>query len=447
MKIKNILIGIALMLGCCGCKKMIVVATPINQLTTDKVFADSTSATSALLNIYAQYDNLINTNSTKYYGMYADELNFTGTDQNSVDFVQGTVSITNSADLNIWRNNYSSIYQCNQLITQFKSGQNITANTANQFVSEAKFLRAYSYFYLSNSFGAVPLLLNTDATYSAQASRTDSATVYAQIVQDLKDAQSGLSVSYQGTGKVRANKWAATALLARVYLYQKDWANAESMTSAVINSGLYGPLETPANVFLAGSKESILQFYTQNGFSIDCPSLIPSSGLPNYPLTTTLLNAFEVGDLRKSVWAKATVVNGASYFYPYKYHNRTTTTTAPEYLVALRLAEQFLIRAEARARQNNINGAQSDLNTIRSRAGLPNTTATSQALLLDAIMHERQVEFFTEWGHRFFDLKRTGRINPVIGAYKTTWKSTASLLPIPQNEITYDGNLTQNAGY
>ena len=117
--------------------------------------------------------------------------------------------------------------------------------------------------------------------------------------------------------------------------------------------------------------------------------------------------------------------------------------------MVLRLAEQYLIRAEARAEQNNLTGAVADLNIIRNRAGLPNTTAVTQGDILTAIMHERQVELFSEWGHRFFDLKRTGQANTVLGAIasKQPWNTNQLLYPIPVSETTNDAFLQQNPGY
>ena len=116
-----------------------------------------------------------------------------------------------------------------------------------------------------------------------------------------------------------------------------------------------------------------------------------------------------------------------------------------------RLAEQYLIRAEARAQQNNISGAQADLNAIRTRAGLANVTATTQTGLVTAIYHERQIELFTEFGHRWFDLKRTGQLDAVMGIAAPqkggTWASYKALIPIPASEISINPHLTQNPGY
>ena len=124
-----------------------------------------------------------------------------------------------------------------------------------------------------------------------------------------------------------------------------------------------------------------------------------------------------------------------------------------EILMVLRLAEQFLIRGEARARQNNISGAQNDLNAIRTRAVLKSTTANDMPSLLAAIQHERQVELFTEWGHRWLDLKRVGAIDAVMNgvtplkANGVAWQPFQQLYPLLTNDLIKDANLVQNSGY
>lgn len=437
-----------LILAITGCNKLVDVNTPQNQLTTDKIFTDTNSTKAALVNIYAYLEKSVNPNYNKYLDVYTDDFTYLSTGADGIAFNLGNIPSTNSVVKSFWSNSYFVIYSCNDIITQLKTSSNIPAGMVNSLTGEAKFLRAYTYFYLINSFGAVPLVLTTDVNNVANAMQTDSATVYAQIKQDLTDAQNVLTSSYTGTGKVRANKWAASALLSRVYLYQQDWNDAETSATNIINSGQYTPLATPASVFLANSQESILQFYTQNGFITDATSLIPTSGLPGYAATQNLLNSFETGDLRKASWLKGTIVSGATYYYPYKYHNRATNTTTPEYLTALRVSEQYLIRAEARAQQGNVPGAVQDLNIIRQRAGLPSlSTALSKSLCLNAIQQEWRIEFFGEWGNRYLDLKRTGRINNVLTAYKASWLPKSIVLPIPSTEITVDPNLKQNAGY
>ncbi len=434
-----------------GCKKLIEVSTPQNQLTTDKVFADTSSATAAMVNVYAMLNNNIDPNYNKYMGIYTDELNYYGASPDAVQYSTSKLSATNSTNSTFWSYCYSAIYACNQIIEGLTNANAIPASTSNSLTAEAKFLRAYCYLYLTTTYGAVPLILTTDVNQTSRASRTDSAQVFSQIIQDLQSAQHTLPETYIGGEKTRANKWAAIALLARVELYQHNWQEAETQASAVINANQYS-LNSPSTIFLANSNETILALWTQYGYINDSPNLIPTSGVPNYPVTQNLINAFEPGDLRMANWLKpVSVSSGGSttvYYYPYKYHNRSANTAAPEYLVVLRLAEQYLIRAEAFAQQGNLPSAIADLNTIRERAGLNKlANSISQTACLNDVAQEWRIEFAFEWGHRFLDLKRLGRINPVMSNYKTNWSPQADLLPIPKNDLSSDPYLSQNSGY
>ncbi|HVS96209.1 MAG TPA: RagB/SusD family nutrient uptake outer membrane protein, partial [Puia sp.] len=180
---------------------------------------------------------------------------------------------------------------------------------------------------------------------------------------------------------------------------------------------------------------------------------VPSSASikPSYGLSSVVLAAFEPGDQRRLDWVDSNKIAGTVYYYPYKYKTRLATP-ALEYYVVLRLGEQYLIEAEAEAQLGSLTAAIASLDKIRVRAGLPAVAQTNpgigQADLLAAIDHENQVEFFCEWGHRWFDLKRLGRINAVLGAEKpAVWHPTDALYPIPNNEILTNPNITQNAGY
>jgi len=145
-------------------------------------------------------------------------------------------------------------------------------------------------------------------------------------------------------------------------------------------------------------------------------------------------------------WVDSITESGQTYYFPFKYKIQSGATLT-EYSMVLRLAELYLIRAEARVYLNNLSGAEEDLNVIRNRAGLPVTDATDNTTLLNAIMQERRVELFTEWGHRWLDLKRTGQADSVLAPQKPQWQTTSVLYPIPQSEIQNDPNLIQNPGY
>jgi starch-binding outer membrane protein, SusD/RagB family len=265
-----------------------------------------------------------------------------------------------------------------------------------------------------------------------------------------------MSANYITDGKVRPNAYTATALLAKVYLYQKQWALAEAQASQIINSGLYTLNSNLNDVFLANSTEAIWQLLPviQGYETPEGASFVPSvSGIiPTYVISNYLLNSFESGDLRESNWLDSTAANGQTYYYPYKYKLGYDGNTAPleDYMV-FRLGEQYLIRAEARAEQNEQGTAIADLNVIRNRAGLANTTAGDQASLLTAIQHERQVELFCEWGNRWYDLKRTGDADTVMPAICTakggSWNNDWLLYPVPYTELQLNPFLVQNPGY
>lgn len=439
-----------------SCKKFVALNPPKNQIISSEVFINDNTATSAINGIYSVMMQtplyLMNGGTTVYPGLSADELSNTATSTTLDPFKNNTLlSSSTVIQNNLWRNAYIFIYQANACIEGLNESSGLTPSVKNQLLGEAKFVRALSHFYLINLFGDVPLIVTTDYTVTQSLPRTAVSGVYDQIVLDLKDAQNLLSDAYPTTGPVRANKWAATALLARVYLYRKDWANAETQASLVINSGNYSlvPLN---NVFLAGSKEAILQFIpAPSNNTSEGNTFIPSSATvrPTYALTDYLMSAFDSGDQRKSNWISHNTVGGVVYNYPYKYKVKTSTTITENYMV-LRLAEQYLIRAEARANQGKIsgsNGAAADINLIRARAGLPPTTANDQSAMLSAIEKERQTELFAEWGHRWFDLKRTGRIDGILGTEKSGWQPYDALYPIPFSEIQKNPFLVQNNGY
>jgi hypothetical protein len=459
MLLKNILdkkhIACLSILFFTSCKKFIEVDPPANVVTTATLFTDDLTATSAINGLYSQMmiSNLFFANSsmTVFPGLSADELMRTVPDGNTDPFQKNAVTTNNFyLETGMWKRGYNHIYHANAVLKGLENSLGVSSGTRDQLMGEAKFARAFCYFYLVNLFGDVPLVTSTEYQVNQSVPRINVSEIYPQIISDLKDAQSLLSNTYPSTGKVRPIKYAATALLARVYLYQRNWAEAEAQASAVISSGVFS-LVNLNSVFLANSNEAIWQLLpvlssinTADGITFIPPS---ATAKPSYVVTDWLLNSFESNDQRKVNWLKSNVVAGQSYYYPYKYKVRTSPIIV-EHNMVLRLAEQYLIRAEARAQQNNISGAQADLNVIRNRAGLANTTANDKASLLSAIEQERRIEFFAEWGHRWFDLKRNNRIDAVLSAEKgSVWQTTDALYPIPTSELQTNPGLIQNPGY
>jgi len=435
-----------------ACAKLTDLESPKNELTTDKVFADTASAKAAIFNCYVQLERGQYPLFNKYLATYADEI----VSNNLQDWNQSRLPATETFNQNNWSELYSVIFQCNMALQQLGLSAKIPAALKTQLASEAKFLRAYSYLILVNMYNRVPLISSTVVDETRIALQSDSASVYNFILNDLNEASAGISTAYPGTGKIRANKAAVTALLARLHLFLRNWALAESLATQLISSGIYTPLEPLAGIFKAGSKESILQLSSQTGFVQEASGVVPGSAtaVPSFYFSTAFYNSFEAADLRKTAWIGSNTVTASGnitiYRYPAKYKNRVANTTGPENLTILRISEQYLIRAEARAQQGKLSGVGSaleDLNIIRTRAGLSPVSATSLPDVLTAICNERRHELFFENGDRFFTLKRRGTIQTVMSAAKSTWLTTAKRLPIPQNEITYNKNLTQNEGY
>src|SRR5665213_992444 len=440
-----------------SCRKFLEIPPPRNQLVNSEIFADSADATNAVIGIYINMMqdfslNIVNGGLTLYPGLSSDELYPTSNIVDENDFYKNEISASNNLNSSsLWGNAYNILYDANACLEGLAKS-NIPDTVKNQLIGEVKFIRGFVFFNLTNLYGPVPLVISTDYHQNQILPRSSSDTVYAHIVNDLKDARNLLSVNYPTAGRFRPNRYSASALLAKVYLYQKNWPETETIATQVIDAGMYSLEPDLNNVFLTGSNETIWKLSsvipgleTWEGYFF-----VPTSSdvVPSYIITDTLLNAFEYGDERRQKWLNKNTVNGNDYYYPYKYKLGYDGLSVPlEGYVVFRLSEQYLIRAEARAQEDNLNGAISDLNFIRNRAGLQNTTATDQTSVLSAIQHERQVELFCEWGNRWFDLKRTGKANAVLSLIKPGWQANDTLYPIPQIELNSNPFLSQNPGY
>jgi len=451
-----------------GCKKFLEIDPPKNEVLTSQVFANDDGAKLAINGLYAGlYGAAFNGYTTRYAGFSADELTYYISNTTFDELQANKISVGNPGTESLWQGFYKTIYAANSIIENAEASTGMSSAYKIQAIGEAKFWRAFSHFYLVNLFGKVPLITVTDVKKTALAPRTSVDSVYGQIRADLMDAMNALPGDYAIAGgqRVRANKWAAAALLARVYLYTGDWAGAEAMSTAVIGNNDYTLLSSAniANVFKRNSTEAILQWIDDyNGNALEGIFFMQyyyKFGYFDHRMQPGLLNSFETGDLRKTNWVLTKTYSNSggngTFSAPYKYHGNFAPPKEDNYTM-LRLAEQYLIRAEARAQQNNISGAQADINMIRNRAGLANTAATGKASLMAAIEQERRVELFCEWGHRWFDLKRwpsltspatKTRADDVLGSLKTTWMPTAVLYPIPQSAIVSNPNLEQNDGY
>jgi len=439
-----------LFFGLVSCKKFVDIGAPATQIGVQQAFQSETSATSAIIGLYssAYFD------FTGLCGSSADDIRYSISDPTFSQFTNDALLSNNNSVSILWSESYQEILQANLAIANLNAATSLSPSVKNQLLGEAKTWRAFMYFYLVNMYGDVPLELTTDINTNGKMARTAANAVWAQIIADLQSAVSLLQPA-DATGKrARINQYAAKALLANAYLYTQDWKDAEQMASGVIGSGVFGLGSDLSGVFVNTSNEVIWQIATATGVSVFGGAFLAQKGvLPTYVLYDTLYRSFEPGDLRKKYWTTSDTIGGTPYHYVYKYKVRSGTGN--EYNVVLRLAEQYLIRAEARAQQGNTTDAVSDVNSIRARAGL---TALNNGLSKDdvllAIEQERKVELFGEWGNRWFDLKRTPgvsggvtRADEVLGGMKSAWKHDAVLYPIPSAQIIANPGLKQNSGY
>jgi hypothetical protein len=450
--IKNILAGLICLIminGFYSCKKYIDIDIPPNAVGQDNAFSDSTTATSVVLGLYggaASGASSVIFNVIKYGAMSADE-GYYITNSSFDNFKNNTLAAGNDAN-SLYSALYTRVGRANYAIEGLTASSSLAPALKNQLLGEAKFWRAWLYFYLVNYFGKVPLVTSTAALETSQYPRTAVEEIYQQIVTDLVEAKDLLTPSYPSMERARINKHAASAFLAKVYLYRSDWAAAEAEATSVISSGTYS-LADLDKVFLMNSNETIWQISLAGTFTpatVMGAEFIPPSTAPNFVLYDTLANTFEANDQRKVVWTKSIDYLGKTYYYPYKYKVRQATA-GNEYPVVIRLAEIYLIRAEARARQHKVEDGVKDLNVIRQRAQIPPVPLTvTEGDLLLAIEHERWVELFTE-AHRWFDLKRWSKAPEVLRLIKPSWKDYQQLYPIPNQERNANPNLDNNPEY
>lgn len=462
-----------------SCKKIIEVDVPVTNVNALNVYNNDATASAVLTGIYTKLSNDNGflsaggfSSISLFAGLSADEIALYNFNDNSyLSYYRNEIN-SKSILPDYWNTIYPVVFISNSAIEGLQASTNLTPSLKQQLLGEARFIRAFCYFYLVNLYGDVPLALSTDWKVNSLLTRTSSEVVYKQVIKDLIEAQSLLSDKYLmgdamtpcapgAEERVRPCKSAATALLARAYLYVGDWNNAEQQATNVISKSTVYDTVPLNKVFLKNSKEAIWQIQptatgvqsnTGEGMIFVLPDTGPNTTTNPVYLSDGIVNDFEANDRRRNEWVgSVTPTPGYTYYFPNKYKIGLVLTSTQEYGVIFRLAEQYLIRAEARAQLNKISEAQNDLNIIRKRAGLPNTVANDKNSLLSAILHERRVELFTEWGHRWFDLKRTGNIDVVMNTAATTkggtWASYKAWFPIPQTDMNKNPKLVQNMGY
>ena len=437
-----------------SCNKLLEV-TPKYIYTTEQIYANDQLADSVVLALYGKFATMQHDLSLAT-GFSVDEFK-----PGVYSFMQDylfmytyNLNAFSGGTNNYWGSCFAVIGIANNMIEGVTQSKGMTQAGKDELLGQAKFMRALNYYFLVNLYGDVPLVLTSDYHKERIKARTPVSAVYKQIIEDLEDASQLLGDDYKGE-RVRANKWAALALLSRVYLFTKDWDKAEKTATEVIAQGQLFKLGALDNedgtivmdIFTKNNPEQILQLWNSLGASLGGYTLGTYTSFAVTDDKQGLLEAFEADDKRKTNYVA--FEESTESYVDYKYRSDGSEGMPnKEYTSVLRLSEQYLNRAEARL-QLGLSNAIEDVNILRTRAGLPLlSTSLSKDQTLAAIVQERRVELCFEWGDRWFTLKRLGLADAVMSKAKpTTWKSFAQLYPVPTTEIQNNRQLTQNPGY
>lgn len=439
------ILSIGLFTLAASCSKFLDVQ-PLESISDAQTIFDKTSAETALRGVYSALSN------GSYYGttfqsigyLSGDNIQWTGSQSQVQEFINKKVQPENSTISSAWTAIYRTINRANNVITKVPAVTDplLTDALKNQIVGEAYFIRALAYFDLARTWGGVPVITKPTAnpTENSGVKRSTQAETYALVLKDLETAEPLLPST---TDRYRATRKTVWALRSRLHLYLKEWAKADEYASKLISDTNYKLLK-PYSSFFAndarGTQESVFEiFYSSNEQNSHRGQWQPQTNggtrqwAPNDALVA-LLNDPKIGGGRSALVAK----DNQNRWYGNLYYR--TPATDPTYV--FRIAELYLIRAEARANLDKVTDGLVDLNAVRDRASIDPSTASTKDELLLAIENERRVEFALE-PHRWFDVVRTGRATQVF----SVTDPNRLLLPVPVGEILIDKALTQNPGY
>ncbi len=437
-----------------SCEKMIDAEIPANQIASEMVFADAQTAEAALAGIYAglwSNSPVAGDQLSLLLSLYTDDLDFYAPSAtNGVNEIfRNQLIPSNIVVYGQWASAYQLIYSCNAVIEGCENSASMSVQDKNRISAEALLIRSLLFSYLQQVFGDIPYPVTTNYLINQSISKTPSAEVLERIESDLDDVIPALSDQYRNTERIYLNKKSAQLLLAKVCMLRNKYSEAEDHLKTVIQSPLYQVQNDLTKTFKKSSTNIIWQLKPANSgdatkeiFAYYFDYVPPY----NYALSNALVSSFSTADQRKLRWMIPVTVGSTTWYRAAKYKNLTGNTD--EYSVVLRIEEAYLLLAESLAKQGKIAEAVPYLNTIRQRAGLnalPVTVAPD--VLLSEILTENRKEFFTETGHRFFDLKRLNQLDQ-LSSVKPNWKASFELWPIPEKELLLNPNLKpQNNGY
>ena len=449
---KSILIISVLFLLCGTSCNNILNVEPEIYVSDNTAFTDDKSAYAALIGVYDATQNYYGPNLNSHNVISDNVVNNTSPGNIIPTLTAAGSSGADPTGGGAYGSMYEAINRANSVIvkTAALSETVISIASKNQYMGEAYFLRALAYATLVKTYGGVPIILEptSSPTQDNGIKRSTVAENYAQILTDLDKAESLLSTTIV---RNRANKWSVYALKARIFLYTEKWELSEEQANKLISNTTF-KLVKPYSTFYttAKSDESIFELtfsaadknpvYTNYLAALDGGRL---DYIPEGNFVAQLLDP-NLGGARKSLVklqpdGKYTLAqygkqDGSSSFF------------------VLRIAEQYLIRAEARANKTaaDLVGAVADINLIKIRSDVPtfvSTSSTTKQDILLAIEKERRYELGFE-GHRFIDIVRTNRAAKVFGDLNPLFTNPQRwVFPIPYGQLLADPDLVQNPGY
>lgn len=454
-KFSSRILSVALLFSLASCEKFLNVE-PRESVSDQATIVDENSAKTAVRGLY----NALRSND--YYGhefpwislLSADNVVYVGSQIVRQQFTNHTIRADYAGLETTWNAIYNTINRTNNVIAKvpgLPTTPTFTQAVKDGLVGEAHFVRALAYFDLARTWGGVQLILTPTASASSfpNIKRSTLQETYAQVLADLVAAENLLP---ETVNRIRATKKTAWALRARYHLYQKEWDQAITYATRIIEDVANYELVRPYSSFYAnngsGTKESVFElFYDINGTSGQAYQWRPSTegGVawirPSNGVVALLTDPVIGGD--RSALVERQVINNVENWFGKLYYRANRTD--PAFLI--RTAELYLIRAEARAERNGAGDAAAalvDLNAVKNRANAGTTDAAdvaTKADLLLAIENENRVEFALE-NHRWYDLVRTGRAQTVLNIAS----SNRLLLPVPYGQLQVDPNLEQNPG-
>lgn len=412
---------------------------PAQSIDSEKLIVDGASAQVAMNGLYSNAQDLWGGNTTIVMDVATDITDHIGTFPNWLDIDNSEQLPDNTGIDDSWINGYALIYNANVVLSVVPTVSD-PALDANQTLGEARALRAWAYYYLTNMFGDVPLIQNPITTLDeVNVAKSSQGDIVSFIISELEQAKGELG---DGGAATKITKGGVNAMLAKVYAHVGNWSAASSAADAVLG-GAYTLAADYMSMYDGSiSSEAIFQldFNSTDDNSLAFFYWDTPGGRHEIGPSDMIRTSFSADDARAASIADAPGSENSDYQVT-KYSDFALGTDKP---ILLRLADIMLIKAEAEAEQGNYGPASDYLNMVRTRAGLANATLDS-GNFKDMILTERMKELAWEGGHRFIDMQRTGR----AGAYAVANGEEAckSVWPIPRAEIDANTAMVQNSCY